>query len=73
MKIYTLEAKGEILAIFTHESNISYSEFREYCLSIEEETDSNDFYIMKDRLLSYDFKLVEMCGFHEVSKRKGAF
>ena len=32
MKIYTLESKNEVLAILTHQDNISYRRFKEICL-----------------------------------------
>ena len=37
MKIYTLESKNEILAILTHKDNMSYRDFRNICLEVNEE------------------------------------
>ena len=73
MKIYTLTNKGEVLAIFKHNDNMSYRKFKEICIEANNEAD-NDFYTLKDILVSdYGFKVVEACGGFEVSKRKGAF
>lgn len=73
MKIYTLESRGEVLAILTHKDNMSYRDFRNICLEATEEAE-NDFYTLKDILINdYDFKTVEACGGYEVSKKKGAF
>ena len=73
MKIYTLEAKGEVLTILTHQDNISYRRFKEICAEASQQAE-NDFYTMKDILTSdYGFKLVEACGGFEVSKKRGAF
>jgi hypothetical protein len=73
MKIYTLTNKGEVLAIFKHNDNMSYRKFKEICLEASQQAE-NDFYTMKDILISdYNFSLVECCGGFEVSKRKGNF
>ena len=32
MKIYTLTNKGEVLAIFKHNDNMSYRKFKEICV-----------------------------------------
>ena len=73
MKIYTLEAKGEVLTILTHRENISYRDFKNICLEVSEEVD-NDFYTLKDILINdKGFSVVEVGGGFEVSKRKGAF
>ena len=73
MKIYTLTNKGEVLAIFKHNDNMSYRKFKEICVEANNEAD-NDFYTLKDILTSdYGFKVVEACGGFEVSKKRGAF
>ena len=73
MRIYTLENKNEVLAILTHENNMSYRDFKNICLEASQEAE-NDFYILKDILTSdYNFKLVEACGGFEVNKKRGAF
>ena len=73
MKIYTLENKNEILAILTHNDNMSYRDFKNICQEASEGTD-NDFYTLKDILTSdYGFQTVEACGGFEVAKKKGSF
>ena len=73
MKIYTLENKNEILAILTHKDNMSYRDFRNICLEVNEEA-QNDFYTLKDILINdYKFQIVEACGGYEVNKKRGAF
>ena len=73
MKIYTLENKNEILAILTHNDNMSYRDFRNICQEASEGTD-NDFYSLKDILINdYKFQVVEACGGYEVNKKRGAF
>lgn len=73
MKIYTLENKNEILAILTHKDNMSYRDFKNICLEVNEEA-QNDFYTLKDILINdYEFQVVEACGGYEVAKRKGSF
>ena len=73
MRIYTLENKNEVLAILSHTDNMSYREFKNICNQANEEAE-NDFYTMKDILISdYNFSLVECCGGFEVSKRRGSF
>ena len=73
MKIYTLENKNEILAILTHKDNMSYRDFRNICLEVNEEA-QNDFYTLKDILINdYEFTPVEACGGVEVAKKKGSF
>lgn len=72
MRIYTLEAKGEVLSILTHEDNISYRKFKDICLEANEEAE-NDFYTLKDILIDeYKFQVVEALGGFEVSKKKGS-
>ena len=67
MKIYTLTNKGEVLAIFKHNDNMSYRKFKEICLEASQEAE-NDFYTLKDILVSdYNFEVVEACGGFEVS------
>ena len=51
MKIYTLESKNEVLAILTHKDNMSYRDFRNICLEVNEEA-QNDFYTLKDILIN---------------------
>ena len=71
MKIYTLEAKNEVLSILTHRDNISYREFKRICLEANQEAE-NDYYVLKDVLTSeYGFELVDAVGGFEVSKKKG--
>ena len=73
MKIYTLTNKGEVLAIFKHNDNMSYRDFKNICVEANNEAD-NDFYTLKDILINdYKFEIVEACGGFEVSKKKGAF
>ena len=73
MKIYTLENKNEILAILTHNDNMSYRDFRNICQEASEGTE-NDFYSLKDILINdYKFQIVEACGGYEVNKKRGAF
>ena len=73
MKIYTLENKNEVLAILTHQDNITYRRFKEICVEASQQAE-NDFYTMEDILVGdYGFKLVEACGGFEVSKKRGAF
>lgn len=72
MKIYTLENKNEILAILTHNDNMSYRDFRNICQEASEGTE-NDFYSLKDILINdYKFQVVEACGGFEVNKKKGS-
>ena len=73
MKIYTLTNKGEVLAIFKHNDNMSYRDFKNICVEANNEAD-NDFYTLKDILINdYKFEIVEACGGFEVSKTKGLF
>jgi hypothetical protein len=73
MKIYTLTNKGEVLAIFRHNDNMSYRDFKNICVEANNEAD-NDFYTLKDILINdYKFEIVEACGGFEVSKVKGVF
>ena len=73
MRSYTLESKNEVLAILTHQDNISYRKFKEICLEASQQAE-NDFYTMKDILISdYNFRLVEACGVFEVAKKRGSF
>ena len=73
MKIYTLTNKGEVLAIFKHNDNMSYRKFKEICVEANNEADI-DFYTLKDKLINdYNFIPVEACGGFEVSKAKGVF
>lgn len=73
MKIYTLENKNEILAILTHNDNMSYRDFKNICQEASEGTE-NDFYSLKDILINdYKFQVVEACGGYEVNKKRGAF
>lgn len=72
MKIYTLEAKGEVLAILTHKDNMTYRKFKEVCEEATEEAE-NDFYTLKDILVDeHKFEIVEACGGYEVAKKKGS-
>lgn len=73
MKIYILEAKGEVLSVLTHKDNKSYIEFKK---EVEEagEDCNNDFYTVKDILISlYGYEVVEVAGSAEVAKKKGIF
>ena len=70
MKIYTLESKNEVLAILTHNDNMSYRDFKNICQEASEGTD-NDFYSLKDILINdYKFQIVEACGGYEVNKNE---
>ena len=40
MKIYTLTNKGEVLAIFKHNDNMSYRKFKEICVEANNEADN---------------------------------
>ncbi len=72
MRIYTLESKGEVLAILRHLEDMSYRQFKDICEEANEEAE-NDFYTLKDILTSEKgFELVEASGGYEVSKRKGS-
>ena len=73
MRIYTLENKNsEVLAILSHDDNMSYREFVKLCEEANIEA-QNNFFILKDILLNdYRFKLVENVGGYEVSKKKGS-
>ncbi len=73
MRIYTLENKNsEVLAILTHEDNMSYREFMRLCEEANIEA-QNNFFVLKDMLINdYRFKLVENAGGYEVSKKKGS-
>ena len=58
MRIYTLESKNEVLAILTHQDNMSYREFKKICLEANNEAEV-DYYTLKDILLiDYNFKIV---------------
>lgn len=73
MRIYILEAKGEVLSVLTHDDNKSYMDFRK---EVEEAGAdcNNDFYTVKDVLISlYGYKVVEVAGSAEVTKKKGSF
>ena len=73
MRIYILEAKGEVLSVLTHDDNKSYMDFRK---EVEEAGSdcNNDFYTVKDVLISlYGYKVVEVAGSTEVTKKKGSF
>ena len=61
MKIFTLENKNEVLAILTHQDNMSYREFKRICSEVNEEAE-NDFYTLKDILINdYNYSQVEAC------------
>ena len=52
---------------------MSYRDFRNICLEVNEEA-QNDFYTLKDILINdYEFAPVEACGGFEVAKKKGSF
>lgn len=73
MRIYILEAKGEVLSVLTHKDNKSYMEFKK---EVEEagEDCNNDFYTVKDVLISlYGYEVVEIAGSAELVKKKGIF
>ena len=73
MRIYILEAKGEVLSVLTHKDNKSYSEFKREVQEVGEEN-NNDFYTIKDVLINmYGYELVEVCGSAEVTKKRGSF
>lgn len=73
MRIYILEAKGEVLTVLTNKENKSYGDFKR---EVEEAgmDNNNDFYTVKDILISmYGYEVVEVAGSAEVSKKKGIF
>lgn len=73
MRIYILEAKGEVLTVLTNKENKSYGDFKR---EVEEAgmDNNNDFYTVKDILVNlYGYEVVEVAGSTEVSKKKGIF
>lgn len=73
MRIYILEAKGEVLSVLTHKDNKSYGEFKREVEEVGMDS-NNDFYTVKDILISmYGYEVVEVAGSAEVSKKKGIF
>lgn len=73
MRIYILEAKGEVLSVLTNKENKSYMEFKK---EVEEagEDCNNDFYTVKDVLINlYGYEVVEIAGSAEVNRKKGVF
>ena len=70
-KIFTLEAKGEVIAIVKH-NELGYMDFLRICKEIEENTGSKDLYTIKGSLIeNYGFEDVILQGGYEVTKRKG--
>lgn len=70
-KIFTLEAKGEVIGIVKH-NNLGYMDFLRICKEIEETTGSKDLYTVKASLIeNYGFEDVILQGGYEVTKRKG--
>lgn len=73
MKIFILEAKGEVLNVLTHAEDKTYMEFKQDCLAAGEEA-NNDYYTVKDNLINeLGYELVDVIGGYEVNKRKGSF
>lgn len=74
MKIFTLDSKqGDVLAIFTTNEDITYSDFYEICREAGESCD-NDFYMIKDKLVNeLNFDQVEFIGGYQANKKKGVF
>lgn len=71
-KIFTLECKGEIISILSH-NELGYLDFINVCSEIEKETGSKDVYLLKGKLIQdYGFTDVILMGGYEVVKRKGA-
>lgn len=74
MKIFTLDSKqGDVLAIFTTNEDITYSDFYEICRGAGENCE-NDFYMIKDKLVNeLNFDQVEFIGGYQANKKKGIF
>lgn len=70
MRIYILEAKGEVLSVLTHKEGKSYMDFKKEVEEAGEEC-NNDFYTVKDILISlYGYEVVDIAGSAEVNRRK---
>lgn len=70
-KIYSLETKGEIVALL--KSDLNYMDFVKVCKEAEEVGGSKDLYTIKAVLVqNYGFEEVNFSGGYEVTKRKGA-
>ena len=70
-KIYSLETKGEIVALLR--SDLNYMDFMKVCKEAEEVGGSKDLYTVKAILIqNYGFEELTFCGGYEVLKRKGA-
>ncbi|MGL5765617.1 MAG: hypothetical protein ACRCX8_08255 [Sarcina sp.] len=71
-KLFTLEVKGEIVAMLTHKE-LGYMDFVRACKDIEAKADTKDMFMIKGMLIEdYKFEEVALLGGYEVSKRKGA-
>ena len=70
-RIFTLENKGEIIAIVKH-NDLGYMDFIRICKEIEEKEGSKDLYTVKASLIeNYGYEDVILQGGYEVTKRKG--
>ena len=70
-KIYSLETKGEIVALL--KSDLNYMDFMKVCKEAEEVGGSKDLYTVKALLVQeYNFEELVFMGGYEVTKRKGA-
>ena len=70
-KFFSLETKGEIVAILKH-NEMSYMDFLKTCKEIEEREGTKDLYTVKALLVQeYNFEELVFMGGYEVTKRKG--
>ena len=68
-KIYSLETKGEIVALL--KSDLNYMDFMKVCKEAEEVGGSKDLYTVKAILIqNYGFEEVNFSGGYEGTKRK---
>lgn len=73
MKIFILESKGEVLSVLTHSDDKTYTDFKQDCIACGEDV-NNDYYTVKDNLVNeLGYKIVEVIGGIEVSRRKVGF
>ena len=70
-KIFTLECKGEVIAMLKH-NEIGYMDFIKACKDIEEKAQTKDLYTVKAMLVQeYGFEELLLQGGYEVVKKKG--
>ena len=73
MKIFILEAKGEVLTVLTHKEDKTYMDFKEECTEAGADA-NNDFYTIKDSLTTmFGYEVVDVVGGYEVNKKKNGF